>query len=60
MILESHLISMIVYAVFVSIVMAIIRRSEMKERVRYGITLFLVMTVGAVAFGWFMFLFIKK
>ena len=59
MIFESHLLSMIIYAVFVSLVMALIRRSEKKERIRYGITLFLIMTVGALAFGWFMFLFIK-
>ena len=51
---------MIIYSVFVSLVMALIRRSEKKERVRYGVTLFLIMTVGALAFGWFMFLFIKK
>lgn len=60
MIFESHLLSMIIYSVFVSLVMALIRRSEKKERVRYGVTLFLIMTVGALAFGWFMFLFIKK
>jgi hypothetical protein len=60
MILESHLLSMIIYAFFVSIVMALIRRAEKKERIRYGLTLFLVMVAGAVAFGWFMYLFIKK
>jgi apolipoprotein N-acyltransferase len=60
MIFESHLLSMVVYAVFVSLVMALLRRTERKDRIRYGITLFLIMTVGALAFGWFMFLFIKK
>jgi hypothetical protein len=60
MILESHLLSMIIYAFFVSIVMALIRRTEKEERIRYGLTLFLVMVAGAVAFGWFMYLFIKK
>ena len=60
MIFESHLFSMVVYAALVSLVMALIRRTERKERVRYGLTLFVIMTVGAVAFGWFMFLFIKK
>jgi hypothetical protein len=51
---------MIVYSFFVSLVMAIIRRSEKKERIRYGVILFLIMVAGALAFGWFMFLFIKK
>jgi hypothetical protein len=60
MIYESHLFSMVVYSVFVSLVMALIRRTEKKDRIRYGVTLFLIMTVGALAFGWFMFLFIKK
>jgi predicted branched-subunit amino acid permease len=60
MILESHLLSMVIYSFFVSLVMALIRRTEKKDRVRYGIVLFLVMVAGALAFGWFMFLFIKK
>jgi hypothetical protein len=60
MIYESHLFSMVVYSIFVSLVMALIRRTEKKDRIRYGVTLFLIMTVGALAFGWFMFLFIKK
>ena len=60
MILESHLLSMVLYSFFVSLVMALIRRTEKKDRVRYGVVLFLVMVAGALAFGWFMFLFIKK
>ena len=59
MMFESHLLSMIVYAFFVSLVMAIIRRSERKDRFKYGLTLFLIMTAGAIAFGWFMYLFVK-
>jgi len=60
MIFESHLLSMVIYSFFVSLVMALIRRTEKKDRVRYGVVLFLVMVAGALAFGWFMFLFIKK
>jgi predicted branched-subunit amino acid permease len=60
MIFESHLLSMVVYAFFVSLVLALIRRTEKKARVRYGLTLFAVMVAGALAFGWFMFLFIKR
>ncbi len=59
MILESHLLSMAVYAFFVSLVMALIRRSKRKDQIRYGLTLFVIMVVGAIAFGWFMFLFVK-
>ena len=60
MIFESHLLSMIVYAFFVALVLALIRRADLKSRVRYGLLLFAVMTAGALAFGWLMFLFIKK
>ncbi len=60
MIFESHLLSMIVYAFLVALVMALIRRADKKSAIRYGVTLFVIMVVGAIAFGWFMFLFIKK
>ncbi len=60
MIFESHLFSMIVYAFLVALVMALIRRTDKKSAIRYGLTLFAIMVVGAIAFGWFMFLFIKK
>jgi hypothetical protein len=58
MILESHLFTMILYAFLVSIVMALLRKQEKKARIKYGLTLFLIMVVGALAFGWFMYLFI--
>lgn len=58
MILESHLFSMVLYAFFVSLVMSLLRREDRKARVRYGVTLFLIMVAGALAFGWFMYLFI--
>ncbi len=58
MILESHLFSMVLYAVFVSLVMSLLRREGRKARIRYGLTLFLIMVAGALAFGWFMYLFI--
>jgi hypothetical protein len=58
MILESHLFSMVLYAFFVSLVMALLRREGRKARLRYGVTLFLIMVAGALAFGWFMYLFI--
>ena len=60
MIFESHLLSMVVYAFFVALVLALVRRPDPKSRLRYGLILFLAMTGGALAFGWLMFLFIKK
>lgn len=58
MILKSHLISMVIYAAFVCLVLALIRRQERKAQIRYFISLFLIMVVGALLFGWFMYLFI--
>ena len=58
MILKSHLISMVIYSIFVSIVLALIRRQEIKQQIKYGLFLFLVMVVGAILFGWFMYLFV--
>lgn len=58
MILRSHLLSMIIYAFFVCIVLALIRREGRKVQIKYALTLFLFMVLGALIFGWFMFLFI--
>ncbi len=59
MIFQSHLLSMIIYAFFVSVVLALVRRNELKSQVRYGLSLFLIMVIGGLAFGWFMFLFAR-
>ena len=58
MILKSHLFSMVLYAVFVCIVLALIRRDDKKSQIRYAVSLFIIMVVGALIFGWFMYLFI--
>jgi len=58
MIFKSHLLSMIVYAGLVSIVLTLIRRADKKARIKYALSLFLIMVVGALLFGWFMYLFI--
>ena len=57
MIFKSLLFSMIIYSAFVSSVMALIRRTEKKEQIRYGLSLFLIMVIGSLVFGWFMSLF---
>jgi uncharacterized membrane protein len=59
MILRSHLLSMIIYAFFVAVVLSLIRRDDTKSRLRYALSLFLIMVVGALAFGWFMYLFAR-
>jgi apolipoprotein N-acyltransferase len=59
MILKSHLISMIIYAIFVSLVLSLIRREGRTARWKYGLSLFLIMVLGALAFGWFMYFFAR-
>ncbi len=54
----SLFISMVIYSAFVSSVLAMIRRNEKKSQIRYGLSLFLIMVGGALAFGWFMYLFV--
>jgi uncharacterized membrane protein len=57
MIWKSHFLSMIIYAVFVCIVLALIRRTDRKSQIRYALFLFLIMVAGGLIFGWFMYLF---
>jgi hypothetical protein len=59
MIFKSHLLSMVIYAFFVSVVLALLRRDDRKSQFKYGISLFLIMVGGALAFGWFMYLFAR-
>ena len=57
MIFKSHLFSMILYAFFVTVVLALLRRTDKRARIKYGLFLFLVMVGGALLFGWLMYLF---
>lgn len=49
---------MVLYAFFVCVVLALIRRDERKTQIKYALSLFAIMVIGATIFGWFMFLFI--
>jgi hypothetical protein len=48
---------MIIYAFFVCTVLAMIRRKERKDQIKYGIILFSIMVAGSILFGWLMYLF---
>ncbi len=48
---------MIVYAIFVCIVLALLRREDKKSQIKYALFLFLIMVAGGLLFGWFMYLF---
>lgn len=54
---ESHFLSMVVYALLISVVLGFLRRNDFKGRLKYIVSLFLIMLGGGLLFGWFMFLF---
>ena len=58
MILKSHILSMVVYALLVCLVLALIRREKRRAQVKYALSLFVFMVVGALLFGWLMYIFI--
>jgi len=49
---------MILYAIFVCVVLALIRKDEKRAQIKYALSLFLIMVFGAILFGWFMYLFL--
>jgi len=55
-IFKSHMISMLVFALIVSIVLAFIRHDDSRTVFRYGLKLFLTMAGGVVVFSWIMHL----
>jgi uncharacterized membrane protein len=55
MIFKSHMISMLVFALIVSIVLAFIKYSDGRHIFRYALKLFLYMAGGVILFSWFMY-----
>jgi hypothetical protein len=54
MIFRSHMISMLIFAVVVSSVLAFIKHSDGRHVFRYALKLFLYMAGGVIVFSWFM------
>ena len=55
MIFRSHFLSMFVFAVIVSVLMAFIKYDDRKSIMKYALKLFLYMTGGVVIFSWLMY-----
>jgi len=51
---KSHLISLLVFAVIVSVLLALIKFNRKEQIIRYALKIFLYMLVGVVVFSWFM------
>jgi len=56
MIFKSHMISMLIFALVVSVILAFIKHSDGRSVLRYALKLFLYMAGGVIAFSWLMYL----
>jgi len=54
MIFKSHFISMIIFAVIVSTLLAFIRYDEKKDILKYGLKLLIYMTCGVIVVSYLM------
>ena len=55
--MRSHLLLLIVFAFFVSLIFAAIAKDDVKEQIRYGGVMFAGFVVSAVVLGWLMYPF---
>jgi uncharacterized membrane protein len=54
---KSHLVSMTVFALVVSVLLAFIRHDDKREIMRTALRLFIFMVGGVILFSWVMYLF---
>ena len=55
--MRSHLLLMVLFAFFVSLVFAVIAKDEVREQVRLGALMFSGFVVSAIVLGWLMYPF---
>ena len=55
--LHSHLLLLVVFAFFVSLVFAVIAKDDAREQLRFGALMFAGFIVSALVLGWLMFPF---
>jgi len=55
--MESHILLLVVFAFFVSLVFAVIARDEAREQARFGGLMFGGFLVAAIVLGWLMYPF---
>jgi hypothetical protein len=54
---KSHILLLLVFAFFVSLVFAVLTKDDLREQVRFGGLLFAGFLVSAIVFGWLMYPF---
>ena len=55
--MQSHLVLLVLFAFFVSLVFAVLTKDGVSEQVRFGATLFAGFIAAAVVLGWLMYPF---
>ncbi len=53
----SHLVLLVIFSSFVSVVFATLMRDDLRERLKLGIKMFGGLVLAAIALGWLMFAF---
>jgi len=55
--IRSHLLNLVLSAAFLAVAFGLLSEYKGKERFRYGLKLFAIMTVGTIALAWVMYPF---
>ncbi len=55
--MHSHLLLLVLFALFVSVVFATLMRDDPREQVKFGLLLLAGFIVAAIALGWLMYPF---
>mgnify|MGYP000163471176 CR=1 FL=1 len=55
MIFRSHLLSMVVYAIIVSVMLGFLKYESLRQVCRYSLKLFIYMVGGVIVFSWVMY-----
>ena len=55
--MQSHLLSMTLFAFFVSLIFAVIAKDDMGDQLRFGGLMFAGFLVSAIVLGWLMYPF---
>ena len=55
--IQSHLVLLVLFASFVSLVFAVLAKDDARDQVRFGGLLFAGFLAAAIVFGWLMYPF---
>jgi len=55
--LQSHVLLMVIFALFVSVILAVLAKDDLADQIRTGGQLFVAFIVAAIVVGWLMYPF---